>query len=49
MAGAGAHRSWGADGATSKWHPDVRNMRTTQGTEPVVAAIRAELEQIAGG
>jgi tetratricopeptide (TPR) repeat protein len=49
MAGAGAHWSWGADGATSKWHPNVRTMRTTQGIEPVVAAIRAELEQIAGG
>jgi hypothetical protein len=48
IAGANAHWSWGAESATSKWHPTARVFRRAQGIEPLIASIRAELAQFAG-
>ncbi|HEV8389627.1 MAG TPA: tetratricopeptide repeat protein [Dongiaceae bacterium] len=49
IAGANAHWSWGADSAGSKWHPTARIFRAREGSGPPIAAMRADLEQGAGG
>jgi hypothetical protein len=48
IASPNAHWSWGAEDATSKWHPTARIFRAVQGNEQVVSAIRADLAQFAG-
>jgi hypothetical protein len=48
IAGPNPHWSWGAEGATSKWHPTARIFRAVQGMEHVMPRIRAELEHHAG-
>jgi tetratricopeptide (TPR) repeat protein len=47
IAGLNAHWSWGAEGAASKWHPTARIFRASQGVEPLIGTIRANLEQFA--
>jgi hypothetical protein len=48
IAGPNPHWSWGAESATSKWHPTARIFRAVQGMEQVMTHIRAELEHDAG-
>ena len=48
IAGANAHWSWAAEGATSRWHPTARIFRTAQGVEQLMPAIGAGLEQFTG-
>ncbi len=47
IAGIGAHWSWLAEGAGSKWHPTARILRAGQEIGPLIAGIRADLDHLA--
>ena len=48
IATAGAHWSWLAEGASSRWHPTARILRATAGMDPLIKQLCVDLEYFAG-
>lgn len=48
IATAGAHWSWLAEGASSRWHPTARILRATAGMDPLIKQLCVDLEIFAG-